>query len=248
MFQIVNNKVMLSRGQSAVYSREVRRNDEFKSPYVMPVLCDIDPITGSLGHFENGVVSGIRFPKIRISVKKNIYSKEPLLDYYGDVYPDTMIVVDIDPSKSPSEKTFIYNIEPKAGELYFVRTGGKYVGQIFEYVNDSVGYSRVFDYVPLFMSQTIFDYSDGVIEYDKLYRRSIDGTYNYFYFKNSDGDKQPYHFVIEFPIESSHTMNIAPGTYYYEISLVYVDGGEIIYKDVLLDPTEFVIGGSNVND
>lgn len=261
MFQIVNNKVLITRGQSAVYSREVRRNDDDKSPYVLPNWCDVDS-DGNLGYLqEDGTFSGIRFPKLRFSVKKNIYSTERLLDYYSDIIPDTATVVDVAKNESGQYYTLkdgnkFLDVAPENGKLYFVRTGGDYVGQIFKYDSTTTSYSQIMDYLPLFMTQEIQTYVEGTTtpKFDRLFKQKIGDSYKYFYFYhkvdsgNNANGSQVYHCVMNIPIGAGDTINIAPGTYYYEISLIYKENDEITYKEVLLEPTEFIIGGSNVND
>ena len=250
MFQIVNNKVFITRGQTAVYSREVRRNDSEKSPYVLPNWSDVDS-SGNLGYVNsNGKITGIRFPTIRFSVKRNIYSTEKTLDYFGEIIPKTIEIVDVNSGKTPDNSDFLNISSPKTGNRYFIRSGGDYVGQIYEY--DGLKYNRVYDYLPIFMTQEITDYIEGdtVPKYDRLYRERVSGGVpSYFYFDNNN-EKHNYNFVINVSISSEDTIQLTPGTYYYEISIINKDNGskDILYKDVLLEPTEFVIGGSNVNE
>ena len=42
MFRITQNKVEITRGQTAVYSREIRRNDKYRSPYILADLSSYD--------------------------------------------------------------------------------------------------------------------------------------------------------------------------------------------------------------
>ena len=66
-------------------------------------------------------------------------------------------------------------------------------------------------------------------------------TYHYY-----DGKEwQNYELIIRIPINSEDTINLTPGTYYYDIALITRDeNGEINYSNTWLTPTEFIIGGS----
>lgn len=70
MFQIKNNVITISRGEDAVYSRIIKRNDKYKSPYII----------------SNGLIN----PRIRMTIKANKNDKEPILNYefeIGDEVP-----------------------------------------------------------------------------------------------------------------------------------------------------------------
>ena len=104
--------------------------------------------------------------------------------------------------------------------------------------------------------EDITDYPTTNIK-NVLYRikDNSSGEYNYQYYNGSytngiatdtyNADKWTnYDFIIRIAISSSDTEKLRPATYYYDISLVDISGEDVVYKDVFLKPTEFVIGGS----
>lgn len=241
MFQVVNNKIFITRGQSAVYSREVRRNDNKKSPYIIYDGSDRD---------SDGNITSFRRPKLYFIVKRNIYSKEKTLFYSAEIIPNTVKEAYVGEGDAFS-KTWLKDksgnvIEPKENELFIVLSEGSYLKNIFRF--DGSVYVRDFSFIPIFDSQNIVDYKEGNMpENGILYRKiTTNGIPYYQYYDEVGSEWKDYQFTINVTIPSEATMNVNPGTYYYEISVVYTNlDGTISYKDILLEPTEFIIGGTN---
>lgn len=84
-----------------------------------------------------------------------------------------------------------------------------------------------------------------------LYRKlNANEEYEYKYFGNDD-TWHDYSFRMVFPFLHEDTKELEAKTYTYEIVLTYnttsdpeSDQNEITYKEVILPPTEFVVGGS----
>lgn len=244
MFQVVNNKIFITRGQTAVYSREVRRNDNKKSPYIIHDGIDRDP---------DGNIISFRRPKLYFIVKRNIYSTEKTLFYSAEIIPDTVTEAYIREGARAFSSTWLIDkdenvIEPKKNGLFIVLSEGSYLKNIFRF--DGSVYVRDFSFIPIFNSQNIVDYDEEDEtrpENGILYRKTTaNGIPYYQYYDEVGSEWKDYQFTINVTIPSEATMNINPGTYYYEISIVYTNhDGTISYKDVLLEPTEFIIGGTN---
>lgn len=244
MFQIVNNKIYITRGESAVYSREIRRNDKEKSPFIFP---DYTTVSG-------GKAVSYNVPSILFSVKRNMYSKEKTLDYEVLLYPTTIIKALRNSSYTPSSSNFLKNYDgtsltPESGALYVVLSTGNYYKSIYRYNGSS--YEQVFDYLPQLLSQEIQDIpvNNFTPVHGVLYRTYNQGIPEYRYYKDNLTQYLQYNPTINITISSEDTMELIPGTYYYEISVVYKnESGEILHKITLLEPTEFIIGGSNINE
>ena len=247
MFQIVNNKVYITRGQSAVYSREIRRNDKYKSPYLIYDACDYD---------VNGNITTFRIPDILFVIKRNIYSNDVTLKYVGKIldgdFVKTYIVGSVPYEANWLSETLAGRpLTPEIGKRYIVLSKGDYIKMVFSW--NGTEYVKEDDYIPVFKSQEILEYKEGEeVLANRLYRFKDDLTDSpyYQYCDVTKGEKpdcwREYSFVINIPISLEDTQNINPGTYYYELSVVYKnEDGSFLYKDVLLDPTEFIIGGTN---
>lgn len=244
MFRITQNKVEITRGQTAVYSREIRRNDKYKSPYILFDLSSYDT-DGDIIIFNN--------PEILLSIKRNIYSNETILRYRGKLYPsdiiqgyivgETALAADwLSLTKTGSALT------PVTGNYYLICTHGNYLKQVYKW--SGTAYVKQ-DIVPILDTQVITNYVSGetIPERGILYRFTDTAVPYYQYYDPTEAEESDrwkgYNFVIRIPIASEDTQNISPGTYYYELTIVLRDSeGKFVYKDVLLKPTEWVIGGS----
>lgn len=103
------------------------------------------------------------------------------------------------------------------------------------------------DEVPRFTSQIILDVSDVPSEpQENVLYRFYDSTkdkYTYSYYTN--GEWKNYNFVVRIEIPSTDTLALRPATYYYDLSLITRDAdNNIEFKEVWIQPTEFIIGGS----
>ena len=103
------------------------------------------------------------------------------------------------------------------------------------------------DEVPRFVSKIILDVTDipAKPQENVLYRLYNSETDKYTYSYYRDGSWRNYNFVIRIEIPASDTADLRPATYYYDLSLITRDrNGDIEYKEVWIQPTEFIIGGS----
>ena len=157
-------------------------------------------------------------------------------------------------SYTPSSSNFLKNYDgtsltPESGALYVVLSTGNYYKSIYRYNGSS--YEQVFDYLPQLLSQEIQDIpvNNFTPVHGVLYRTYNQGIPEYRYYKDNLTQYLQYNPTINITISSEDTMELIPGTYYYEISVVYKnESGEILHKITLLEPTEFIIGGSNINE
>ena len=198
MFQVVNNKIFITRGQSAVYSREVRRNDNKKSPYIIYDGSDRD---------SNGNITSFRRPKLYFIVKRNIYSKEKTLFYSAEIIPNTVKEAYINEGADDFSSAWLIDkdenvIEPKKNDLFIVLSKGDYLKNIFRF--DGSVYVRDFSFIPIFNSQNIVDYEEGETtpENGILYRKIANGIPYYQYYDKVGSEWKDYQFTIKVTIPS----------------------------------------------
>ena len=108
---------------------------------------------------------------------------------------------------------------------------------IVEWINN------IGDELPRFTTKNVvnIDSTTEVEDEGVLYRLKEDGKYTYYYLK--DGEPTIYRCVLRFTIQSSDTQKLRPATYFYSITFL-AGTEENDYKEVWLEPTEFIIGGS----
>lgn len=130
--------------------------------------------------------------------------------------------------------------------------------------------------VVLLSTESIYEYNDDVWSNDYtfdggqqphdgkiLYRRKVNGMYDYRYYDSSivsDGEDNqwiPYEFRIVFPFQYEDTNDIIAKQYKYEVTL-YAGADlkivedkkgnkqleNIVYKEVFLQPTDFILEGT----
>lgn len=108
------------------------------------------------------------------------------------------------------------------------------------------------DDIPRFDSQVILDVEAPLPTTDiknQVYRITLRNEvtdkpeYTYHYYDGTEW--QNYELLIRIPITSDDTINLSPGTYYYDIALITRDENDKIeYSNTWITPTEFIIGGS----
>ena len=226
MLEIRNNIVYLTRGDDGVYARSIRRNDKYKSPYVI----------------SNGLIK----PKIRMTIKSNKNDVNPILEYEGDVgimVPtfDTQAIEDItDYPTNPENKVYRITLRDNYNrptyEYHYYRTTPDIVG-----VADDTKTPYSADWLKTIKGATI------VPEENVLY--TVNSTLYAW-----DGEKyyevtglwETYDLILKVVISADDTKNLVAGTYYYDIALITRENGvgDIEYSDTWLTPTEFIIGGS----
>jgi len=215
MFKIDHNRVLLSRGESAVYIREITMNDKYATPYML------------LSKFIN--------PKIVISIKSNKNDKNAVLTYEALLGDETPRFT----SKNVEDITSTSQVDT-VGVLYRLYQNNKY---IYYYYKPAEEYSETSTY-PLgyivIYNDTYYECTtkiDTPEEFDISHWTTAS--------EGEVGNPAPYKCILRFDIQSEDTQKLRPATYYYDISLVAnTTSDNSDYKEVWLEPTEFVIGGS----
>ncbi len=231
MFQIKNNIVYLTRGEDAVYTRSIRRADKYYSPYVL--------------------TNGLKNPKIRMTIKANKNDKEPLLNYEGFIGSeipkfDSQVILNVNPPLPTQDiKNQVYRITLRNAvtdkpeyTYHYYKTTPDMVGVIDETKTSySVDWLKTVGGVTIVPKENFLYAVD-----DTLY--IWDGEKYY----EATGLWETYELLIRIPISSEDTVNLTPGTYYYDIALITRDDNDNIdYSNTWLTPTEFIIGGSYGN-
>lgn len=197
MFKITNNKVFISRGQEAVYSRNVCLNDDYATPYVVT---------------DRG--EGLE-PKISFTVKKSIYDSDNKMMFrlIGSL-PDTIRTF---------ESSVVINAQSEEDQV------------TYDFLVDG-------EFKPIITDDNKADLYKHLIMYT-----DSSGDYNFIFIKEiTDDEYSEYAFLIEVVLYTDLTNDMEPGSYYYEISVNDYDEDDVFQgnKHILLDPTEFEIGGS----
>ena len=217
--KIDHNRVLMSRGESAVYVREITMGDKYNTPYML------------LSDFVN--------PTILLNVKSNKNDKDSVLSYeapIGEALPRftsrTVVNVDLDDS------TVIDTVK-QYGVLYRAYESDKYNHY---YYKPAEGYDKTKTY-PLgyiVIYNTVYYKCSTAITSPEEFNPSHWSTAA----EDETGNPTLYTCVFRLDIQSDDTKKLRPATYYYDISMVAKTGDDIDYKEVWLEPTEFIIGGS----
>ena len=111
--------------------------------------------------------------------------------------------------------------------------------EVIKFSNDS----ELTNYQNGIYSYDILDYEDmDTGSKEALYRDDNNDFWYHVYVDGGAGDyEKKYEFRLTFPIPRSYTKELESKTYWYEIALF---DSEDNYKEVLLEPHEFVVGGS----
>ena len=155
MFRITQNKVEITRGQTAVYSREIRRNDKYRSPYILADLSSYDT-DGDIIIFNN--------PEILLSIKRNMYSNETILRYKGKIYPSDIMQGYIMSGGTALTASWLSltktgsALTPTTGNYYLICTHGNYLKQVYKWSGTAYVKQEI---VPILDTQVITNYVRG---------------------------------------------------------------------------------------